>query len=131
MLEVLSLFRQQLGNTHRTAGREKEKQAGASDAYQKQTQTPQFSKRQPLKKTKNGARAAIISSCILRYQGNSACYPEVREKRLFHLFIKYEILIGFNLPAEEEEEERAEQTVGGSGAKLLHGRTLRSACGVL
>lgn len=47
------------------------------------------------------------------------CNPEVRENRLFHLFIKYEILIGFNLPA--EEEERAEQTVGGRGVKLLHG----------
>lgn len=47
------------------------------------------------------------------------CYPEVREKGLFHLFIKYEILIGFNLLAEEEEQ--AEQTVGGRGTKLLHG----------
>lgn len=50
ILEVLSLFRQQLGNTHHTAGREKDKQAGASDAYQ--TQTPQFSKRQGIKKKK-------------------------------------------------------------------------------
>lgn len=56
------------------------------------------------------------------------CYTEVREKRLFHLFIKYEILIGFNLLV---EEERAEQTVGGRAAKLLHGWMLMKASGVL
>lgn len=56
------------------------------------------------------------------------CYPEVREKRLFHLFIKYEILIGFNLLV---EEERAEQTVGGRATKLLHGWMLMKVSGVL
>lgn len=56
------------------------------------------------------------------------CYPEVREKRLFHLFIKYEILIGFNLLV---EEERAGQTVGGRATKLLHGWMLMKASGVL
>lgn len=69
-------------------------------------------------KTETNVRAPIMSSCLRSWKERLGVLPRSKKKRLFHLFIKCKIFIGFNLLA---EENRAEQTVGGRISQMLHG----------